>query len=134
MQFRMIHTNINVTDLQKSAEFYQKALGLNECRRKEAEDGSFILLYLHDGVSGNQLELTWLADKQGRYELGDNETHIAFETEDLEAARKLHREMDVAAYLGVRRDSLEELRVRVLGVRRHEAQPEVPVELRELFE
>ena len=36
------HFNINVVDLERSIAFYNKALGLREIRRKEAEDGSFI--------------------------------------------------------------------------------------------
>lgn len=52
------HFNINVTDLEKSIEFYNKALGLKEAKRKEAADGSFILVYLSDGVSPFLLELT----------------------------------------------------------------------------
>ena len=41
MKFRMIHENYNVADLGRSLEFYRQALGLEEVRRKEAEDGSF---------------------------------------------------------------------------------------------
>ena len=41
---RFDHFNINVTDLNKSIEFYEKALGLHETHRKEAADGSFILV------------------------------------------------------------------------------------------
>ncbi|NLX81899.1 MAG: VOC family protein, partial [Proteiniphilum sp.] len=33
---RFDHYNINVLDLQKSIDFYGKALGLKEVRRKEA--------------------------------------------------------------------------------------------------
>ena len=40
---RFDHFNINVTDLGRSLEFYDKALGLKETGRKEAGDGSFIL-------------------------------------------------------------------------------------------
>ena len=43
-------------------KFYEEALGLKEVRRKEAEDGSFILVYLGDVKTGFQLELTWLRD------------------------------------------------------------------------
>ena len=45
MNFRIDHYNINVTDLKKSLEFYEKALGLKEIRRKQAEDGSFIIVF-----------------------------------------------------------------------------------------
>ena len=33
MKFKMIHENYNVTDLEKSMAFYEKALGLREVRR-----------------------------------------------------------------------------------------------------
>ena len=52
------HFNFNVLDLEKSLKFYEEALGLREVRRKEAADGSFILVYLGDGETKHQLELT----------------------------------------------------------------------------
>ncbi|MEA5004772.1 MAG: VOC family protein [Christensenella sp.] len=93
MKFKMIHNNLNVLDLQKSLDFYEKALGLKEVRRKEAGDGSFIIVYLANGEAPHQLELTWLKEKDTPYDLGDNEIHLAFETDDYEAAHKLHQEM-----------------------------------------
>ena len=36
---RFDHFNINVTNLEKSIQFYEKALGLHESHRKEAADG-----------------------------------------------------------------------------------------------
>ena len=42
MMFTFNHFNFNVLDLEKSLKFYKEALGLQEVRRKEAEDGSFI--------------------------------------------------------------------------------------------
>ena len=45
MKFQMYHENYNVLDLQKSLDFYEKALGLKEIRRKEASDGSFIIVF-----------------------------------------------------------------------------------------
>ena len=99
MQFKFVHNNFNVLDLEKSLAFYEKALGLKEVRRKEAEDGSFILVYLGDGgASSHQLELTWLRDWDRPYNLGDNEFHLAFEVEDYEAAHKLHEEMGCICY------------------------------------
>ena len=62
MQFTFAHNNLNVYDLEKSLEFYEKALGLTVTRTKEAEDGSFKLVYLGDGTTPHQLELTWLRD------------------------------------------------------------------------
>ena len=36
MRFKMVHENYNVSDLNRSLEFYEKALGLTEVRRKTA--------------------------------------------------------------------------------------------------
>lgn len=93
MSFKLVHSNINVFDLDKSLKFYADALDMHEVSRKIAEDDSFILVYLSDGKSDYKLELTWLRDKKEPYNLGDNEIHIAFETEDYEAAHKKHAEM-----------------------------------------
>ena len=93
MKFKCIHCNINITDINKSVAFYQKALGLKVERTKEANDGSFILTYLGDGLSNFQIELTWLRDHPQTYELGENESHICFEVDDFDQAYQLHKEM-----------------------------------------
>lgn len=98
MNFRMVHTNWNVSDLKASMEFYEKALGLREKRRKTAEDGSFILVYLTDGTSDFELELTWLAEHPQKYDLGEEEFHLAFHVDDFEAAHALHEEMGCIAF------------------------------------
>jgi len=98
MQFTFIHNNINVLDLDKSLQFYETALGLTPVREKVAEDGSFKLVYLGDGTGGHQLELTWLRDWDRPYNLGDNEFHLAFETDDFDAAFQKHREMNCVCY------------------------------------
>lgn len=93
MDFTFNHYNYNVLDLQKSMQFYENALGLKEVRRKEAEDGSYILVYLGDGKTDFSLELTWLRDRKEPYNLGENEFHLAFVTQDFEAAHQKHKEM-----------------------------------------
>lgn len=93
MNFSFTHNNINVLDLQKSMEFYEKALGLKETSRIESEDGSFTIVYLGDGVTPHNLELTWLRDWDRPYNLGDNEFHLALRVDDFEAAHELHKEM-----------------------------------------
>ena len=90
---RFDHFNINVTNLERSIAFYEKALGLKEHSRKEASDGSFILVYLTDNETGFLLELTWLKDRKEPYNLGDNEFHLAFETDDFAAAHAKHEKM-----------------------------------------
>ena len=78
MKFSFAHNNLNVTDLDKSLRFYEEALGLKAARTKEASDGSFILAFLTEKDS---------------YDLGDNEFHLAFAVDDMEAAHAKHREM-----------------------------------------
>lgn len=98
MKFTFCHNNFNVLNLEKSLAFYEKALGLKEVRRMEAEDGSFILAYLGDGVNNHTLELTWLRDWDRPYNLGDNEFHLALRVDDFEAAYNLHKEMECICY------------------------------------
>ena len=93
MKFTMIHENYNVADLQRSLAFYEKALGLTEKRRKTAPDGSFIIVYVGNEESDFELELTWLKDHPQNYNLGECEFHLAFRTDDFEAAHKKHEEM-----------------------------------------
>ena len=93
MKFTFNHTNLNVSDMEKSLAFYKEALGLEPVRRIEPEDGSFRLAFLSDGESKYQLELTWLRDHEGKYELGENETHMCFTASDYDAAHAMHEEM-----------------------------------------
>jgi lactoylglutathione lyase len=98
MKFTIAHTNINVRDLDKSLEFYKKALDLVEVRRHRASAGNFELVYLGDGLTSHQIELTWLRDREDPYNLGDNEWHIAFVVEDIKAAHDLHEKMGCICY------------------------------------
>ena len=98
MKFVMIHNNFNVRDLDASIAFYEKALGLKPGRTIEPGDWSFKIVYLDGPDSPHQLELTWLRDWDRPYNLGDNEFHLAFRTDDYEAAHKLHEEMGCIVY------------------------------------
>ena len=93
MEYRIAHCNINVTDLDKSIAFYEEALDLQVIRKKEASDESFTLCYLGDGKSSFELELTWLKEHLQPYELGENESHIAFAVKDFSAAYEKHKAM-----------------------------------------
>lgn len=99
MKFHFIHENFNVMDLEKSMKFYEEALGLKENRRKEAQDGSYKIVYLTDGITDFELELTWLADRTEPYDLGDEEFHLAFRVDDYDAAFKKHSEMGCVVYV-----------------------------------
>lgn len=87
------HFNFNVLDLEKSKDFYARALGLKQVRENAAPDGSFILSYLSDGVTGFSLELTWLRDRKEAYDLGECEFHLAFRTDEYDRLHALHGEM-----------------------------------------
>ena len=104
---RFDHFNINVTDLERSLAFYDRALGLKEISRKQADDGSFILAYLGDGETGFRLELTWLRDHPQKYDLGECEFHLAMQAEDYlcvrvagdyEAVRAYHKELGCVCF------------------------------------
>lgn len=93
MKFRMYHENYNVSDLEVSLAFYEKALGLTEKRRKEAADGSYIIVFIGNDTTDFLLELTWLKEHPEKYDLGEGEFHLAFAAEAYEAAHKLHQDM-----------------------------------------
>ena len=91
MDFKMVHENYNVSDLDRSKEFYRKALGLTERRR--ITGNGFVIVYLGNESSDFELELTWLAGHPEKYDLGECEFHLAFRTDDYEAAHALHEQM-----------------------------------------
>ena len=91
--FTYDHFNFNVLDLERSLKFYKDALDLVPVREKEAEDGSFKLVYLGDGKTGFTLELTWLKERTEPYDLGECEFHLALTAEDMGAAHARHQAM-----------------------------------------
>lgn len=95
-KFILAHNNFNVLDLERSLAFYEKALGMKPVSRKESPD--FILVFLGDGQTPHQIELTWLRDRKEPYELGDNETHTCFRADDFAAAHALHEQMGCICY------------------------------------
>jgi lactoylglutathione lyase len=98
MKFTFNHFNFNVLDLERSIQFYEKALGLSVKRTKEASDGRFILTFLEDRESQFTLELTWLRDRSEAYDLGEEEYHLAFKVDDYDAAHRHHHDMGVICF------------------------------------
>lgn len=96
------HYNINVADRERSIDFYKRALGLKETGRHiDGPDGAFTIDYLGDGTTDFRLEITCLRDHPGKYDLGENETHLALRLnpgQDYEALREYHRQMGVICY------------------------------------
>lgn len=93
MKYEMIHTCIRVMDLEKSIEFYNKALGFTEVKRKDFKDAEFTLVYLSDGVSSYELELTFNYHREEPYTIGNGYGHIALLTDDLEKSYENHKNM-----------------------------------------
>lgn len=50
MNFKMVHENYNVSDLEKSLKFYEEALGLHESRRIENENFTIVMLKMKAAV------------------------------------------------------------------------------------
>ena len=98
MEFKIVHNNYNVFDLEKSIAFYQEAFGFQELSRKIAADGSFIIVFMGNQVSSHQVELTWLRDMNRPYKLGDNEIHLAMTVDDYDAAYRHHQQMGCICY------------------------------------
>ncbi|AJA48721.1 lactoylglutathione lyase-like lyase [Clostridium pasteurianum DSM 525 = ATCC 6013] len=98
MKFKFDHYNFNVLDLERSLSFYREALGFEEVRRHNAEDGSFILVYLGDKETGFTLELTWLKDRKEAYNLGESEFHLAVKTDNFQDAHEHHKKMGCICY------------------------------------
>ncbi len=93
------HFNINVTDLQRSIDFYDKALGLKPHGKIDGPEGAFTIVYLANDASDFQLELTWLKDHPQAYDLGECEFHLCLRVPgDYEETRAYHREMGCICY------------------------------------
>jgi lactoylglutathione lyase len=77
------HSMIRVLDEARSTAFYRKAFGLEVADRLDFP--SFTLVYLRNGASDFEVELTINKDRKVPYELGDGYGHIAFVVDDLQA-------------------------------------------------
>lgn len=96
MKFEMYHSCITVLDLEKSLQFYEKALGLTEQKRKEGE--GYRIVWIGNDAADFTLELTEFTGRTEPYNLGDNEIHLGFRTDDFDAAHALHREMNCICF------------------------------------
>lgn len=90
---KAIHRCLHVLDIEKSLDFYHRALGMTEVRRMGPDDGSWMNVFIGNDVAGFQLELTWNNGRVEPYDNGGRDSHIAFTVPDFEAAHALHKEM-----------------------------------------
>jgi lactoylglutathione lyase len=80
---KLVHSMIRVLEEERSVRFYREALGLEVADRLDFEE--FTLLYLSNGDSAFELELTVNKGRMARYEVGTGYGHLAVVVEDLEA-------------------------------------------------
>ncbi|WP_062015611.1 VOC family protein [Aureimonas sp. AU4] len=85
---KLIHSMIRVREEARSVAFYRTAFGLEIADRLDFE--SFTLIYMSNGESGFELELTVNKGRERPYDLGDGYGHLAVSVADLEAE---HRRM-----------------------------------------
>lgn len=85
--WRILHTMLRVSDLDRSVAFYVEALGMRLLRQDRYPGGRFTLAFLGygDEASTAVLELTHNWDEQ-RYEPGTGYGHLAIAVPDLATA------------------------------------------------
>ena len=83
-KFRLLHTMLRVTDLDKSLDFYTRLLGMNLLRRREFETGRFTLAFVGYGDENHDtvVELTHNWDQKEPYTMGDAFGHLAIAVPD----------------------------------------------------
>ena len=92
MSYRIEHACIRVADLEKSLEFYRKALGLKEVERKENLREGLTLVYLNDNSCEFEIKLEY-NQKNERYSIGTGFSHFMLTVEDLAGSYAMHRDM-----------------------------------------
>jgi len=86
--FRIDHTMLRVSDLEKSLDFYVRILGMKILRQNEYPQGRFTNTFVgyHGEDDGTNLELTYNWDQTEPYDRGNAWGHIALKVSDVYAA------------------------------------------------
>lgn len=79
---KAIHGMIRVLDEKRSVEFYERGFGLKVADRIDFE--TFTLVYMSNGESDFELELTINKGVSEPYDLGKGYGHLAFSVDDLD--------------------------------------------------
>ncbi len=80
---KMIHSMIRVMEEARSVDFYRNAFGLEIAERLDFD--TFTLIYLSNGESEFELELTVNKGREEAYDLGTGYGHLAVSVADLDA-------------------------------------------------
>jgi lactoylglutathione lyase len=92
--YRLAHTMIRVTDLERSIAFYTEMLGMQVLRRAEYPEGRFTNTFVGYGPEDSHpaIELTHNWDQSDAYDKGDGWGHLALEVPVIyEACDKLRQ-------------------------------------------
>ncbi len=84
---RFLHTMLRVGDLQRSVDFYCKAFGMSELRRRDVPDGKYTLAFVGfgDESENTAIELTYNYGVE-KYDLGSAFGHLAVGVPDVAGA------------------------------------------------
>lgn len=84
---RFLHTMLRVGDLQRSVDFYCKAFGMKEIRRRDVPGGKYTLSFVGFGEEEDNtlIELTYNYGVE-KYELGGAFGHLAVGVSDVAKA------------------------------------------------
>ena len=102
MKAKMIHRCIHVLDLDASLAFYERALGLAVQRRMgpTTDRGKTCSSATKRPIS--RWSSPWNRGRTEPYDNGGRDTHLAFEVDDMDAARALHEEMGCVCFVNER--------------------------------
>lgn len=86
--FRIDHTMLRVSDLDKTLDFYVRILGMKVLRQNEYPEGKFTNTFIgYQGEdNGTTIELTYNWDQSEPYDRGNAWGHIALKVSDVYAA------------------------------------------------
>lgn len=93
MNYNFVHSCIRVLNLEKSIEFYKKALNLEVARRRDFPEDEFTLVYMKSPTDNFEVELTYNYDREEPYTIGNGYSHIAATVHDINKSQQKHKEL-----------------------------------------
>lgn len=90
--YTFAHAGLNVLDLERSIEFYEKAFGFKEVFRMHPKSTlDMVLSFLSSGQSGTMIALAWYGERNEPYDMGENNVHLCLVADDFSDSYKRHK-------------------------------------------